>query len=377
MKKNFLLQKKYNYFLIFLSFFFLLVISLININLDNTKVYPEKIKFLKNEIDLNQIIKKLILEKGILLFNNEHWSERELAEKMSTYYKNSDCLILGSSQIKTLSVNQTPKTLVKNCKNPLNLGVSGGTIEDYFAILNNINRDELKNKKILFSIHPYTLNFNRDARWLYYSSNFQEFLKKLKFSDNKIENIENLRNKNLIKLIKNLLNFEYLKKSISLILKKKNQVLVVKNSDTNIKNFEFNMLFDGSIIKDINSSNKNIIINKNYINYKIINERWYDELVFELILKLKIYLAPENKIIFLLTPYHNDVWSFKEEPIVEAMRLVENRIHKFAKENEINIIGSFDPKNLNCENNEFYDALHASNKCLSKLENYEFKYNKQ
>jgi hypothetical protein len=53
---------------------------------------------------------------------------------------------------------------------------------------------------------------------------------------------------------------------------------------------------------------------------------------------------------------------------------VESKIHEFSKENKIDIIGSYNPKNLGCLSNEFIDAAHPSNLCLSKLESSHFNY---
>ena len=158
MKKNFIKQKKFISRFIFLLFSFLFLVGLININVDPEKIYPEKIKIFKINFDLNSKIQKLILEEGYLIFNERYWNERKRALIFSKEYKKNDCIIFGSSQIMTVSLNQKPKVLSRNCKSILNLGVSGAVIEDYFALSNNINPKELKDKKIFLQIHPYTLD---------------------------------------------------------------------------------------------------------------------------------------------------------------------------------------------------------------------------
>lgn len=374
MKKNFIKQKNFISRFIFLLFSFLFLVGLININVDPEKIYPEKIKIFKINFDLNSKIQKLILEEGYLIFNERYWNERKRALIFSKEYKKNDCIIFGSSQIMTVSLNQKPKVLSRNCKSILNLGVSGAVIEDYFALSNNINPKELKDKKIFLQIHPYTLNFNRDGRWLIYSDLFEEFLKKINYRNLVLNNPENLEFEKVSKLVKNLTSYDYLKSSLQFLFNsRKDNIKVVsklKNSDEKSKKI---ILFDGSF-KEVIKKKQKLILESKKINHRIFKDKWFDKNVFKLILSYKKYYEEKNEIIFLLTPYHPEVWKLKNEPIVEAMIRVEKKIHEFAKTNKMSVIGSFKPENLGCKRNDFIDTFHASNNCLTKLEDYKFKY---
>ena len=374
MNKNSIRQKNFLLRFIFLLFSFLLIVSLININVDPEKIYPDKIKIFKVNFDLKSKIQKLILEKGYLIFNERYWNERKRALIFSKEYKKNDCIVFGSSQIMTVSLNQKPKVLSRNCKSILNLGVSGAVIEDYFALSNNIDPNELKDKKIFLQIHPYTLNFNRDGRWLIYSDLFEEFLKKINYRNLVLDNSKNLKFEKISKLVKNLTSYDYFKSSIQfLVNSKKDNIRVVselKNSNERSKKI---ILFDGSFKEDIKKKQK-LILESKKINHRIFENKWFDQNVLKLILNYKKYYGEQNEVIFLLTPYHPEVWKLKNEPVVEAMIRVEKKIHEFAKKNKMIVIGSYKPENLDCKSNEFIDTFHASNNCLKKLEDYKFEY---
>ena len=354
--------------------FCLIFVAFININIDPEKIYPEEIKFLKNDFDLEKNIEKLTLSKGYLVYKEKQWNERYFFKILLKNYKNSECLIFGASSIVTISAVQNPRTLNKSCNTILNLGLPGGTFEDYFALLNDISPNEISNKKIFLSIQPFTLNFNRDHRWIFNSKSYYEFIKKLEFDNLKFNKPRQVKNEIISKLFKNLFSFEYFKHSIQILSYLDKENFKILKDEKKINLAEYNVLiFDGSRKKLIKSNNNNHIDLKS-INSRIIKDQWYDEEVLKLFVKFKKYFGENNEIIFLLTPFHPKVWELENEPIVEAMTKVELKIHKFSKENKIDIIGSYHPKNLGCSANEFIDAVHPSNLCLSKLESSYFNY---
>ena len=103
-----------------------------------------------------------------------------MIESLRTIYLNflltKNVFLIGSSQIKLISVELKPKILNKMCDSLINLGLNGASIEDYLAIFNKIRLKKVKNKKIIITIHPWTLNFNRDSRWTYNQNDFNEFI---------------------------------------------------------------------------------------------------------------------------------------------------------------------------------------------------------
>ena len=99
------------------------------------------------------------------------------------------------------------------------------------------------------------------------------------------------------------------------------------------------------------------------------------EKAVELLIRLVNHLQQQKfKIIFVLVPYHPAVWSITEQPSVSAMRMVESKVHEIARLTEIQIIGSYNPSNIGCTADEFFDAIHGKATCLTKLERASVSY---
>ena len=115
---------------------------------------------------------------------------------------------------------------------------------------------------------------------------------------------------------------------------------------------------------------------KNYIkttdgrnNYKIIDNFFYQDNAIKTFEKLIQHLINSKvEIVFILIPYHHRVWSHTEQPIVKAFNIVESKVHDIAKQYKIQVIGSYNPDNIGCLENEFYDEMHPTDLCLMKLE---------
>ena len=48
---------------------------------------------------------------------------------------------------------------------------------------------------------------------------------------------------------------------------------------------------------------------------------------------------------------------------------IEKRFRQFSKEHNIEIIGSYDPVQIGCDENEFYDGMHPKSSCMTAVFN--------
>ena len=364
-------SKKFFLIFIFLLLTTLLSISLINFTIDPENIYKKTIQFVKSEPNTRKVVEELKSKKKLMIVNQKIWNDREFTNYLLELSTNEECFLIGSSQIRLISVVLEPKILNKTCNSLINLGLNGASIEDYLAIFNRIRLKKVKNKKIIIAIHPWTLNFNRDGRWTYNQNDFSEFIN-LIFTQDKIlkKNRTNKENNNFFKITQNLINFEYFKASIKKITQKNKNLFIFKNKfEIRDEDFEKNIIFyDGSIIKNKNEK-ININLLDNVIHYKIFKDLYYDTDVIK-ILKLSVReLRKDNEVIFLMTPYHPEVWKLKNEPIYQAMIQTEKITKIIASDMNIDLIGSFNPKKISCSEKEFHDFLHSTKLCLSKLEN--------
>ena len=48
---------------------------------------------------------------------------------------------------------------------------------------------------------------------------------------------------------------------------------------------------------------------------------------------------------------------------------IENEYINFAFQNNLKIIGSFNPQKIGCNKNEFFDGMHPKDSCMKKIIN--------
>jgi hypothetical protein len=369
-----------NYLKIFsyLSILLFLSIGLINFNIDPSKIYSEKYKFIKKKnLDLKMTLKKLNEEKNGIIIKEDIWNERDIVRELATYSNKSECIIFGSSQVKMISKFGSHRSLKKTCSSILNLGVNGGVIEDYISLSKQIKFNKSLPQKVVIAIHPWTLNFNRDSRWLYYKKDYQLF-SNLLYNEINSEKKINLKKKDLyfFSLFKNLISYDYFLESLKMIkIKDKEAFFYVKKK--NLKNnFDKEiLLFDGSRIRPKKSQKNNIDINSGNHNYKIIKKIWFDNNAINFLLKYIEYLKEQGiEPILLMTPYHPDVWKAETEVVVTAMKIIEPKVIEIGKLKKLLVLGSFNPSKVGCKKNEFHDEMHPNKACASKFEDVYISY---
>ncbi|CAB4816875.1 unannotated protein [freshwater metagenome] len=79
---------------------------------------------------------------------------------------------------------------------------------------------------------------------------------------------------------------------------------------------------------------------------------------------IKFY-SQKTQIVLFLTPY-----LYQEEPSnvnYSLIQEIEEKYIKIANDLNVEIIGSFDSRKLNCNMADFYDGFHAKPSCLTKL----------
>ncbi len=356
--------------------FLLTVVAMTNFIVDPAQVYPKL--FPSNEPILNNFSKELSLSKYGILNKYNNLNERDRKKALAMFSEDVDCAIIGSSHVMQISSFREDKALTKHCKSIINLGVSGGTLEDYFAFSNMLLENKNDVDTIVFGIDPWSLKFNSDGRWNKIKSDFDKMNSRLDI----VQQYPN--NSYTASLILNLINLEYLIKSLDELIDKDRFKEKEKEKEKELfkhaEKFEQNKgvngisitLPDGSRQYSAEYINESKLFNKTFDgihNYKISqkNEEWYEESATNALINLVKLLKPKFNILFVITPYHPKVWE-RQQPAVEAMKNVENKIHTLGKQLNISVIGSYNPIKIGCSKDEFFDAMHPTSKCLKKLE---------
>ena len=362
---------KYIKLLAGLCSFGLIVVATINYTVNPGKIYPPLlISDSYNKLSPKQIVKQLVQSDHGIIVKNDTWNERDLKHALALRPTTAQCAVIGSSRIMQISSVKKERLLSDNCPSLINLGVSGASLEGYLSLSETILRNEKPPKVIVFGIDPWSLNFDRDSRWVRYKQNFFHMKSKLEgeyHDDNSSYTLA---------LMRNLISREYLLRSLQLILSERQSVENVQEFDHRLGLDDPVLLPDGSLIysgKHIRSTLASKISGVH--EFRIRGTRWVTEKAVELLIRLVNHLQQQKfKIIFVLVPYHPAVWSITEQPSVSAMRMVESKVHEIARLTGIQVIGSYNPSNIGCTADEFFDAVHVKATCLTKLERASVSY---
>ena len=205
------MKKKYynhkTYLKVFFTFFLIILASVlfINLNMDPSKIYPEKFKFINDKkLNVNEVVDTLVENKNGFVIQDGMFNDRDLAKSFSRYINKVDCIIFGASHVRPINLEGNEKVFSNACKSILNFGISGGVLEDYIALSRNIDFKNKMQKKIFISIHPWTLNLNKDNRWYRNIDDYNFVIKKISNSNQK-KMKKNLYNNLLLKILLSLL----------------------------------------------------------------------------------------------------------------------------------------------------------------------------
>ena len=264
---------------------------------------------------------------------------------------NPEIIVIGSSRTMEISNDLFDQNL-------LNLGVSGASIEDHITIT-EMALEKFNPKIILLGADPYLFNkYNYQLRWKSLSKEYQISLSKLRnlTNQNKIFNLEKINVEYAFyqKILEKIYVFINVRK-----LELELNTSVNKNLYKNI------ILRDGTILhKKGTQIEKKQDVSLNYAMrpYRYTEEYYklYDEFIHNLVTKHK------KKVILVLPPYRfNDL----DLSVKEQLNYldVEKKFKDLAIKNSIQIIGSYEQKNLNCTNEEFHDHMHPKKTCMNKI----------
>ena len=365
--------------ILLLSVIVLISIASINLSVDPQKIYSSFFYKDSNPIfqDYANSLKK---SKYGLIDEFTELNERNTKKALAIYAEQKECAIIGSSHIRFISTYRNSKTLSNFCESLINLGVPGGTLEDYLVFSNMLIERKRKIKTVIFGIDPWALNFNRDVRWQSHLDHFERMQDKLKL-------VNKYKNSYTTSLIINLINLDYLKESFVTLRKKNKQAdksIFEKNNKFNHAD-QFNLeighkehtvtLPDGSWSETQEYRERSLQEMESYdgigyfTNLLQPDADFYDASAIKVFRDMTILFQKSGiNVIFLLSPYHQKTFETKHH-VPEKLDIVERKIHEIAKSLKVTVIGSYRAENIPCSNNEFYDFAHPTFSCLFKVTN--------
>lgn len=295
--------------------------------------------------ELEPIIASKLANQKVAFFSGIRDERIFVKNRLTFEHDVPDVLIIGSSRIMQ----------IRNfgIKRYLGLGVSGASVEDDVAILNIVNK-KFSPPITIISADPWLFNSNSgQGRW---TSLKAEYLEATGSKDKANENTIVING--LTKLIRNF--YEHTTYSFG-------------NPVNDKPEFKAKIRKDGSHVYDISYISKtqdeiekgfNDLLGYAMGDYAF-SEKAKKE--FEDLIRAQ---SNKSKVVLVLSPYHPKLYERmqKERPIFLQ---IENNFRQIAKENNIAIIGSYNPATVGCKIEDFYDGMHPKDECMKKiLENH-------
>jgi len=126
---------------------------------------------------------------------------------------------------------------------------------------------------------------------------------------------------------------------------------------------------DGSRVYNVSYANKSL----KEVEHDALSFASYAMSPFEYSIENKILferfiLSIKNtqKVILVLSPYHPKLFSYLEMHSPHFSR-IENEVREFAREHNILVVGSYNPKVSGCALDEFYDGMHPTPNCINRM----------
>lgn len=336
----------------------LLCIPLVNYFIDPAHMYDH----------YEQQIVSLLQEHKYVINVDPDKDERALMKAMiDSCERDIDVLILGSSRIMLLSEKMF------GGKHILNVGVSGATYEDIAALLYHFLQKHKPPQTIILGIDPQHFNANiGDTRWKSIDKEYAAYSKEVLQ-----ENVSCGFN---TEKWANLFSIPYFKESVRYYAKHRcSNEIRMKAVDCEIEAEDIEtgsaIGYDGSLIygreyemlplSTTNTKAKNETYQQ-WENYTELSAReiWRWE---KLIQYIYIY-EQDIKLYFYKAAFHPITYKrMMEEARYEGMRKGMEQIDKIAKENDIVLIGSYNPDDYHLRDSDFYDGMHMRRDAVERM----------
>jgi len=288
-----------------------------------------------------------------------------------------DIIVLGSSRVLQIRSTFFP------AKSFFNHGVSGGTLEDYMAIFEMYREKNQEPGIIVLGLDPWLLNKNSDQeRWKSIGDYYERFASEIGL-DNRLSNpLFIWQDSRFFKIKKYLQIFSltYFQSSIRYLWKQTitKEIKRDKYYPTDLTDLDVNVaLFDGSHSSERAYRETGISevlkAAKEYTSKEpVYSLAQFYELDSRLKFKFEkflVYLLGRNiKVIFFLPPYHPYSYDhLVNSPKYKIILEVERYFREKALENNISVIGSYNPGNCGFGEVDFYDGMHSKREAVARL----------
>ena len=301
----------------------------------STSIYGAEAKMAKALSTVNAIYVSNMDERRFVKFRIEY---ETLSPK---------AIVLGSSRIMQIGANNYEK-------NTLNLGVSGASIEDDIAIA-NMAVNKFKPTTIFIAADPWLFNSkSKQLGWKSISDDYLIALSKLQnstaISQSSIESNETLFS-TLASRIYDEINIQ----SYKAYDDSPGPRDKIRRDGSRV----YNTARNGVTQKEIDLGASEVL------DYAM-GDYGYSSASEAIFRRYLNDYSKKYRVVLILPPFHPSVYDLmrNDRPIFVK---IENDYREIAKNNGIEIIGSYDPKKVGCDSSEFYDGMHPKGVCMDKV----------
>lgn len=305
---------------------------------------------------------KTLLESKHGLVLPDSLDEREFKAVLAKNAAQFHCVVIGSSHVMQISSARKHRSL-PDCKNILNLGVSGAGIEDHFA-LTWMALSGGKPGRLILGVDPWTLAYGKDERWkIRYAEEYHAAWTAIDGAKKADPTSSNRWS--------SLISAGYTKRSLGFLWRgaTKPSIEIVQSVDEEIGGKHPVTLQDGSHIysSEYIAESRNIPIPIGGTGYKVDGVVNVTSAITAYKGLVKWIRSQGVEPVLLMTPYHQNVWKLATSPNVGVMIATENIVRKMGIEIGVPVVGSYRPEVVGCTPDEFYDFMHPKASCVAKI----------
>lgn len=301
-------------------------------------------------------------ENGLLLPDSV--DEREFKRFLASMPSSADCIVIGSSHVMEIGSARRHRSFPE-CRQILNLGVSGAGIEDLY-VLTWLSLKSNQPKTLILEIAPWTLAFGKDARWnVRYPEDYDTALSSIGSGQAASTTVEKQSRWST------LISAQYARRSLAAIRQRDTSHAIVPAppTDEDTGGQLPVILSDGSLIYSaeyLANSKKSAVPlgGSDYKNSAPTNEARALHAFEQLVLWVR---AQGIHPVLLLTPYQHNVWRLENATTVQLMKETEKLAIEIGIKLEMPVVGSYRPERAGCLPDEFYDFMHPNAKCLARM----------
>ncbi len=294
-------------------------------------------------------IAEYILENGSLHVPLRNYDERAMKVALIEHLKsNPETVIIGSSTARLIGENT-------GVSNALNLSITGAGLEEPFALL-LLALDKFSPKKIIIGLDPGQLtNLGVDSvkknesikkRVDYIRSNYG-------IQSNQSESVNT-------GILTQLVNGAYFIDSAKLL---------IFDLVTRVSGFRpcYDLYNNFCLFADGSASEQKRRLKKIKLSDKTpsLPVGWSEDNIHFLSAVIKDMSQRKIEVILFLPPVSPEV--YLESGMIGRFDLLMNRLESLAVENDIRILGSYNPISFGCAEIDFLDETHASTACIKRI----------